>query len=61
MRPSYAIHIEHLDTEQKVFTGCISGPLVPFLEGVILDHARVIDAGERLTKAQRKRAYHYDR
>lgn len=57
----YYVHIEHLGTEQKVFAGCISGPLAPHLEGVILENARVTDAGKRLTKAQQKRGNRHAR
>lgn len=59
--PEYHISIERVDTEQKVFTGYVRGPIVPLIEGCILEHARVIDAGKRLSARQERKAYHYVR
>ena len=53
----YYIAIENLDTEQKLFVGIHRGLLVPILQGIILDHASVTDAGRRLSKAQIRLAY----
>ena len=55
---SYYVSIQRLDTEQRVFVGLVKGPLTPFVEGAILENARQIDAGKRLTRRQLKRAYH---
>lgn len=46
--PEYHISIRNLDTEQVLFSGVHNGPLVPLLQGMILEHARITDAGERL-------------
>ncbi len=55
--PEYHISIERFDTEQRVFHGVVRGPLVPLLEGVIMEHAKVTDAGKRLSDRQLRRAY----
>jgi len=55
--PSYFIQIEHLGTEQKLFVGRHNGLLVPVLQGMILDHARITDAGGRLDWEHLKYAY----
>lgn len=55
--PSYFIQIEHLGTEQKLFVGRHNGLLVPVLQGIILDHALITDAGGRLDWKQLKYAY----
>lgn len=54
---SYRVSIEHLGTEQKLFVGVHHGLLVPVLQGIILDHARITDAGGRLDWEQLKHAY----
>lgn len=46
--PLYSIRIEEIHSEQTLFRGLHSGLLVPLLHGMILDHARITDAGERL-------------
>lgn len=53
----YRVSIENLNTEQKLFVGNHRGLLVPLLQGIILDHARVTDAGGRLSPRQLKYAY----
>lgn len=55
--PSYYVSIEHLGTEQKLFVGIHNGLLVPILQGIILDHARITDAGERLDWSHLKLAH----
>ena len=56
-RRQYYINIERLDTEQRVFVGVVRGPIVPLLEGTILENARVTDAGKQMSAKQRKAAY----
>ena len=55
--PCYHVLIEHLGTEQKLFVGMHHGLLVPILQGIILDHARITDAGGRLGPEHLKYAY----
>lgn len=55
--PTYYVSIEHLGTEQKLFVGVHHGLLVPVLQGIILDHARITDAGGRLDWEHLKYAY----
>lgn len=55
--PCYHVSIEHLPTEQKLFVGVHHGLLVPVLQGIILDHARITDAGGRLDWRHLKYAY----
>lgn len=57
IEPTYLIRIENLDTEQKLFAGVHRGLLVPLLQGIILDHARITDAGGRLEWEHLKYAY----
>lgn len=57
LEPAYFVSIENLDTEQKLFTGVHHGLLVPLLQGIILDHARITDAGGRLEWKHLKYAY----
>lgn len=59
--PEYYVSIERVDTEQRLFTGYVKGPIVPLIEGCILEHARVTDAGRRLTARQERRALPYAR
>lgn len=54
--PEYYISIQRVDTEQRLFTGYVKGPIVPLIEGCILEHARVTDAGRRLSVRQERRA-----
>jgi hypothetical protein len=60
LEPTYYVSIQEIHTEQRVFVGVLRGPLAPLLEegGIILENARVTDAGRRLTKAQSKKAYY---
>jgi hypothetical protein len=55
--PYYFVNIERVDTEQRLFVGSHSGLLVPLLQGIILDHARITDADGRLEWDQLKYAY----
>ena len=59
--PEYYVSIERVDTEQKLFTGYVKGPIVPLIEGCILEHARVTDAGKRLSARHERRAYNHVR
>jgi hypothetical protein len=55
--PVYRVDIQRLDTEQRLFHGIHNGLLVPVLQGIILDHARITDAGGRLEWEHLKYAY----
>ncbi len=59
--PRYYVDIACIDTGQRLFTGCYTGPIAPLLSGEILERAKVTDAGKRLTEDQRKGAYYANR
>lgn len=59
--PSYYVDISCLDTGQRLFVGCLNGPIAPLLAGEILERAKVTDAGKRLSEDQRKGAYYANR